>query len=865
LLALLHDLLRKVTWQEALARACAELLEGEWAGVHLGDDFGYHERLWPSQVQGIGQALYVLMEVGSVLIADATGSGKTKGGAWLLRALRERLVMMGRPISDPVLVTPPAVAETWASELHEAEVRVEAHSHGALSNKRASAHGRVVADVEVARILAIDEAHNFINSSNRSAIINTNLADHVVLFTATPINRDVSDLLGIADLLGADNLDDETLKILEEVGWRKRRALSDEDKDRLRQALRRFTVRRTKRSFNELIDREPARYLNRRGDACRYPDHNPHYYALDESRRDCKIAAQISELARSLDGVIMFDKPIALTKRMRELGWTEDKYINMRLRSAKALARHQVRSALRSSRAALWEHLFGTDAAKHKFEVGRLDKGDSGDVIEKVRRLRKRGPPSSDDLRRFLPRWLRVKAEFERVCAAEIDKYEQIAALCDKLSNGRERAKAAQIGELVERHGLVIAFDERPITLAWMREYLAEEPLTVFVATGGRRSEQKAVIDAFGLGASTESAVALCSNSMAEGINLQQASAVIHLDMPSVVRVAEQRVGRIDRMDSPHGEVESWWPRDAPAFALSSDEKLAVRLDLVGDLLGANVELPNLDEQQIVNPEEVVEEMNAHVKQQIELLDDAFAPVRALVEGPHALVEPGTYRALRRSKAQVLSAVAVVQSERAWGFFTIPGSSRNAPRWVFVEDSTGQVWTVLDEVAERLRERIVGVEDLELDPGAAEIMHRLLDKLQARALSLLPRRKQRALEQMRLVLDAYAKRANKDRDTARLDLVQTLSHMTSVDDRVDFDQLAESWMSLVRPRWRAILGRSSGRRALRRLHGLNRELIHEPLSTAELEALLTSIRVAKPLAERVVAAIIGVPSRASVS
>jgi superfamily II DNA/RNA helicase len=50
--------------------------------------------------------------------------------------------------------------------------------------------------------------------------------------------------------------------------------------------------------------------------------------------------------------------------------------------------------------------------------------------------------------------------------------------------------------------------------------------------------------------------IALCSDAMSEGVNLQRASAMLHLDMPSVVRYAEQRVGRIDRMDSPHDQIE---------------------------------------------------------------------------------------------------------------------------------------------------------------------------------------------------------------------------------------------------------------------------------------------------------------------
>ena len=61
LIALLEQLLRLVSWQEALARACAELLEGEWAERYLrGDYLADAASLWPSQRQGIAQALYVL-------------------------------------------------------------------------------------------------------------------------------------------------------------------------------------------------------------------------------------------------------------------------------------------------------------------------------------------------------------------------------------------------------------------------------------------------------------------------------------------------------------------------------------------------------------------------------------------------------------------------------------------------------------------------------------------------------------------------------------------------------------------------------------------------------------------------------------
>ncbi|MCA9711533.1 MAG: hypothetical protein KDK70_37185 [Myxococcales bacterium] len=453
--------------------------------------------------------------------------------------------------------------------------------------------------------------------------------------------------------------------------------------------------------------------------------------------------------------------------------------------------------------------------------------------------------------------------EFERACEEDLAIYNQIASLCEGLSDGRERAKVKHLRGLLERHRLVVAFDSRPITLALIRKMVEQPTLEVFVASGGRKTDQRAVQEAFKLGANTEAALALCSNSMSEGVNLQQASAVVHLDMPSVVRIAEQRVGRIDRMDSPHDSVESWWPKDAPEFALSSDEKLDERLDLVGDILGANVSLPlEGGEPRVVRVEDFVKEMEEDERAQIELLDDAFSPVRDLVEGERALVDALTYSLLRKSEAKVLSAVAVVRSSTPWGFFTLPGTARSAPRWMFFEPSGGGLQTALEDVAQSLRARLGGVEDVDLDGHAVEVMEALLGEIEKRSRLLLPRRKQRALEQMKVVLIRYAKVARREQDEERSAVVDRLLGFVEGDGRIDLDELAERWLGAIRPRWRKTIesdARSSRRGGLRRLQGLVRTLEHEPLSTDELMAVRDGVRVAKPIAERVVAAIVGVP------
>jgi hypothetical protein len=61
---LLRQLLRVVGWREALARAAAELLEGDWAAAYLNAAV-VDVDLWPSQRAGIAQALWLVEEVGT--------------------------------------------------------------------------------------------------------------------------------------------------------------------------------------------------------------------------------------------------------------------------------------------------------------------------------------------------------------------------------------------------------------------------------------------------------------------------------------------------------------------------------------------------------------------------------------------------------------------------------------------------------------------------------------------------------------------------------------------------------------------------------------------------------------------------------
>ncbi len=628
---LLESMLQIVTWQEALARACAELLEGEWAYRYLGDvTTADGSRLWPSQIVGIAQALWVVDRVGSVLVADATGSGKTKMGAHLVRAIRDRLWSTGRVRTDlTVLVCPPAVQESWDDEA--LRCGLSRRGDGERTTEEQLVSG--------AQILAVDEAHHYLNpGSQRTRQVRASQADHVALFTATPINRGQSDLLQLVALLGPDNFNDDAIGVLQELQRRRKRSfqttLLDSDVELLRREIQQFTVRRTKSMLNELVDRAPEEFVHPvTGRVCRYPTHQPHIYETGESTRDAGVAAQVHEVVAELVGLSGLEGRIAVPERLRR-EYSDAQWLEFRLGSIGGLAAYHVLSAMRSSTAAAMEHLVSTDRTVDMFGVDlkRYKQASTGDAIGRLRHRAEQDPPMTE-LDCELPDWLRDRDVWRTVCHEEADRYQAIYEHVQRLSDARERAKADVIRDLARRHRLVLAFDRHPITLAAIAQHLENWDRDVIIATSTGKTRQRAE-RLFGRD-STAAAVGLCSDALNEGLNLQGASAVVHLDLPTTMRVAEQRIGRVDRMDSPHDQIEVWWPNDGPAFATRANEHLARRAADSDELLGSNMPVPPeiLGKAAPVDVREEIAEAERIRLTDWDGIGDVLDPVRRLVEG----------------------------------------------------------------------------------------------------------------------------------------------------------------------------------------------------------------------------------------
>lgn len=871
LIALLEQLLRLVPWQEAVARASAELLEAEWAQRYLRREYLPGDAdLWPSQRAGIAQALFILKERGSVLVADATGSGKTRTGVHLIGAKMHEILASNRlRRGKAVLISPPAVATEWMSESAIASVPLEVYSHGALSWAKDESSDNVLTDLRRAQILCVDEGHNFLNfNSNRTQQLLRNMADHVALFTATPINRSAIDLLRIADMLGADNLDESTVKAFGRMlGARSiNRALTEDEITELRREIAKFTVRRTKKVFNDLIDQDPSAYTDAKGRPCRFPQHKAQTYDLDESAADRRKAEEIRELAGQLKGVLYFRKDIVLPQALRRRGLTEERFLQGRLNGANKLSQYSVMSALRSSRAAVFEHLLGTAAATAQFGIEDFSKAArTGDVMGRLGIITGKLPKSKLSI--DLPDWLSDSDAHRDACQEEISIYRQIADRVKDMSAQREYQKVQLLARLAKKYPYILAFDSRPITLAVLQMMLKKlEPgPRILVATGDTKSDRKALLKAFSPKSKDDTpTIGLCSDSVSEGVNLQRAQAMVHLDMPSVVRIAEQRSGRIDRLDSPHEKIFAWWPDDAAEFALRSDERFIERYETVDNLLGSNMPLPEAMRSHgaTVTATQAIKEFES-TTDSWDGIEDAFAPVRALVRGEKPLIPEQTYLEYIGVRARVTSRVSLVSAESPWAFFCTTDSTR-VPRWILLRDLDSPPETDLRSICEELRSRLgPDIDDLhEISAKAEKTLASFVARLSRAERQLLSRRKRRALDEMMQVLEVFLQSASERENQTNIDTLGALLRVLrkpTVELQPDWEELAARWLDLIRPIWYQKLQDSKRRKPLL-LRDIRRDLVasEDSLLPKILAEFTKDFPAQPPADERIVACIVGV-------
>lgn len=869
LIALLKELLIIVDWQEALARAIADLLEGKYVKEYLRNfELTGTLALWPSQSAGIYQGLQILQQMGSLLVADPTGSGKTKMVSTIQLAMLNWLWEIGRggPKTNTVVVAPPLVLESWKKEyLMLQRTLPEPISQGILSAPHSFKNKLAKDTLKITNVLIMDEAHNYLNQgSNRSSALASHGAEFIILSTATPINKRAEDLLRLIQLLDPDNLPDQELKEFKVLYRTPVRSLEENQdaSEKLRSYIWKFTIRRTKTDLNRLIAKEPDQYHNRLGNPCRYPTQKFAFYKTGETDQDIAIAEAIEMLTADLKGLVYLR--VINFPRGRDLSTLEKQqvYIQGRLNAARALSRYRVQASLRSSRVAAIELIEGTAAALGFVGLPPTSKS-GGDVLKAIAAMEEQLPQYSERWLE-LPKWLTDQQQYEEACRQEIKIYKEIAALVRQMSDNREQKKAAQLVAYVKKHSLVVAFDHTVITLLYLHNLIGERGGSSHVISGSNKDSKKSLLEQFQLGSTAKNMVLLCSDAVSEGVNLQAARAVVILDMPSVLRLAEQRIGRIDRLDSPYPSVFIYFPDDSKAFQLRSDRNLIRTAHLTKQLMGANLNLPEelmtrYEDLAQMSAFEVVGELKESRLEQErawEGIKDAFGDVHRLIEGSNALLTTEEYTRMIHSNATVKCKISFVAARRSWAFIALRSEAAQPGCWLWLTEED-QVYTDFPSICRQLRENLVNTEKVPFSQPDLDYFIKLFRKKQRET---LPHKKRRALQVAESLLKWQLKAVQKGTDFETAGIVEEvlpLFQSPSEEVMVDLYGFAMLWLDILIPRLQAIRSQMQKRNFLS-LEDLLKPKYRSHFTKQQLNHILQHVSVHQSIELRIAACIVGV-------
>jgi Helicase conserved C-terminal domain len=501
--------------------------------------------LAPHQVPAAERLCALLGRYGGALLADAPGLGKS------YVALAVALAV-GEPFA---LVVPAVLVEQWRALLARFDTRAPIITHESLS---APSYRPPPSSTALPRLFLIDEAHRFRNpGTNRyRALARLVVGAAVLLVTATPVHNRVGDLCHLLRLF----LRDHALTALG-VSSLSRAARGDADADltALATAAARLCVSRS---------RERARTGWRAGPvALSFP-----------ARAGGAVvpigAAPDALLERLIAGVVRLDSGGAAAGLFR-----------LSLLS-------QLASSLPAFRATLARYRAWLELGLAATAEGRsLTRRDFGRLF----------PAGQEDLQLALFPLLLPPGQTR---ASDADRA-TVRRLCGLAVPGPDPKADALERMLAERGGKTIVFAQSRATVRHLLRRLRGHRVAAVMGDrgwfGSERATRAEVLRAFAPvaqgapapAAAVRTDVLLATDLLSEGLNLQDATRVIHYDVPwSPARLA-QRVGRVDRAGSPHALIETvtFLPPPPLAGALAIERRWLAKARAQAQTGSAQIEL----------------------------------------------------------------------------------------------------------------------------------------------------------------------------------------------------------------------------------------------------------------------------------
>jgi hypothetical protein len=572
------------------------------------------------QQHGIWRALKILRQYGGVVIADGVGLGKTYMAGEIIRQFRQRRQRV-------LLVCPAALRDsTWDDFQQRFQQFIECVSYEQLARDRQLGGGEshLRSALDEYQLVIVDEAHNYRNpdAKARAAVLRRLLLGprrDLVLLTATPVNNSLWDLYHLLryfvkqDAILADR---GVLSIRERFDDAMAHDPFNLNPDLLYPVIDATTVKRTrqfiKRHYeNDLIGlpdgrRVPIRFPKPRARTVKYSlDATlPGFFdeleqALDPPHGEpkLKMARYIPEaylVGEDCDG----DSALVGLLRSGLLKRFESSAYAFARTTAKMVREHDLFLQGLERGVVLRKDLLRELSAAEDDDALEelLEEVSEADSIERydADKLREHVQSDRDLLDHLCRQAQRVKQENDPKLEALIEELERVA----------DQAKREGIDEADRRQKRkVLIFSFYTDTVDWIEGHLLQQVekdrrLTPYsgrmASVAGHDSRGGVTREQAVHGFAPESThappckpeerdrfdILICTDVLAEGMNLQQCRNIINYDLPWNPMRLVQRHGRVDRIGSPHDEVflRTVFPDDELDRLLALENRVLTKL-----------------------------------------------------------------------------------------------------------------------------------------------------------------------------------------------------------------------------------------------------------------------------------------------
>ena len=517
------------------------------------------------QKQAVLNAKKILEEYGGVFISDVVGLGKTYIATMLAGQLEGRTLVIASPsllnINNP---------GSWRNVFSDFHIPADFVSVGKLDEARDLIEKREYKNI------IIDEAHRFRNETTISYEDITVICrgKRVILVSATPYNNSPKDLLSQIKLFqnprnsnipGVNNLEDFFTKLKSKLEKVDRQKNYDEYLERIKKVskeirdkvLKYIMVRRTRgeieKYFSEDLKKNNIKFPQ-------VEDPKPFYYQLNEEEdrifmETINLITQKFSYARYTPLLYLKSAITPLEEQsQRNLGGFMKVLLVKRLESSFYAFRNSIDRFISSYQKFIDEYNRGNVYVSKKYINKIFELIEQGDD-EAIQRLIDEGKAERYYSKDF-------KKEFKKDLENDFEILKKIKSMWEKIK--RDPKLETLLYNLKNNQILkdkkVIIFTESKETAEYLTENINKEFGKIALLYHGESSADVSdkVIENFDARARTpkdDYRILVSTEVLSEGVNLHRSNIVINYDIPWNPTRLMQRVGRVNRIDTPFDKI----------------------------------------------------------------------------------------------------------------------------------------------------------------------------------------------------------------------------------------------------------------------------------------------------------------------